>query len=92
MKPEERPSTKADLGGGALYVENFNIAAQSLIREDDIEVYTRGTTYRNKINKVVNKFMSRIKWLPLMSKYEVFEKSIEEYFKLKDANIAYQQD
>jgi hypothetical protein len=24
-KPQNRPSTKADLGGGALYVENFDL-------------------------------------------------------------------
>ena len=75
-KPENRPSTKADLGDGALYVENFDIPAQSLIREDDIEVYVRGTTYRNKINKVVNKFFSRLKWLALNSRYKVFENAI----------------
>lgn len=68
------------MGAGALYVENFEIPPQSLIREDDVEVYVRGTTYRNKINKTVNKFMSRLKWLPMHSKYQLFEKSIESHF------------
>jgi hypothetical protein len=59
----------------------------SLIREDDIEVYVRGTTYRNKINKVMNKFMSKIKWLPLQHKHQIFERAIEGHFKIKKANI-----
>lgn len=48
-----------------MYVEKFDLAPQSLIREDDIEVYIRGVSHRNKINKLVNKFMSRLKWLPM---------------------------
>lgn len=65
LKTHQRPTTRADISGGALYVENIDLAQQSLIREDDIEVYTRGVTYRNKINRVMNKFLSRLKWLPM---------------------------
>jgi len=63
-----------------------------LIREDDIEVYMRGVTYRNKINKVVNKFMSRMKWVPLRNRYDIFEKAIESGISLKQANIKRQTD
>jgi hypothetical protein len=63
-----------------------------LIREDDIEVYMRGVTYRNKINKVVNKFMSRMKWVPLRNRYDVFERAIEGGIALKNANIKRQTD
>jgi len=70
-----------------MYVEKFDLAPQSLIREDDIEVYIRGVSHRNKINKLVNKFMSRLKWLPMKQKYEIFENSITEYFNLKNQNI-----
>ena len=51
-----------ELGMGTLYVENKELRAQSIIREDDIEVYLRDVTYRNKCSKVINKFMSRLKW------------------------------
>ena len=85
--PETRPSTKTDKDAGALYVENFDMPPISFLREDDLEVYVRGTTYRNKINKVMNKFISKLKWLPLEKKYEVFEKAIESHFKIKNANI-----
>jgi hypothetical protein len=30
---------------------------QSLIREDDVEVYIRGVVYKNKVSRVVNKFI-----------------------------------
>jgi len=83
LKCNERPSTKADFGGGALYVENFDIAPQSLIREDDIEVYLRATTYRNKINKVLNKFLSRAKWVPLKHKFSIYEQAIKAYYQVK---------
>jgi hypothetical protein len=78
-KPENRPSTKADMDENALYIENFDIPAQSLIREDDIEVFVRATTYKNKLTKVVNKFICRLKWLAIESKYKVFECAITEY-------------
>lgn len=75
-KPENRPSTKAEMSEGALYKENWDMPAQSLIREDDIEVFIRATAYRNKLLKTMNKFMSRLKWLALDQKYAIFEKSI----------------
>ena len=63
--PENRPNTKAELGEGSLYVENVDLQPQSLLREDDIEIFTRSVSYRNKVSKVVNKFMSKLKWLPM---------------------------
>lgn len=48
---------------------------QSLIKEDDVEIFLRATTYRNKVSKVVNKFLSRLKWLPLQHRYDIFEKT-----------------
>ena len=86
-KKEFRPSTKAEMSEGALYVENFDMPPQSLIREDDIEVFIRGTTYRNKINKTVNKLMSRLKWMAMNKKYYVYEKAIESYQSLQKSNL-----
>jgi len=51
-----------------LYVEKFDLDPQSLIREDDIEVYIRGVAHRNKINRMFNKYISRLKWLPMLKK------------------------
>ena len=76
-KPEAKPSTRVD--DSSVYTENFDIPPQSLIREDDIEVYVRGTTYRNKINKTVNKLISRLKWLALDQKYAIMESAISCY-------------
>jgi hypothetical protein len=64
-----RPSTCVNLGEelgmGTLYVEKKDLKAQSLIREDDVEVYMRGVSYKNKVSKTVNKFLSRAKWLAM---------------------------
>jgi len=63
----------------ALYIEDLKFEPQSLIREDDIEVYLRGVCYRNKINRVVNKFMSRFKWTPMERRFEIFERAITHH-------------
>ena len=63
-----------------------------MIREDDVEVFLRATTYRNKVCKVVNKFLSRLKWLPLQHGYDIFEKSHQAFKKQKELNIEKQQN
>jgi hypothetical protein len=75
-KPENRPHSKAEAGNGSLYVENDLMAPQSLIRDDDVEVYLRWVSYKNKVLKVANKFLSRLKWLPLQHRYEIFERAL----------------
>ena len=75
-----------------MYVENFDLDPQSLIREDDIEVYIRGTSYRNKINKLVNKFMSRLKWLPMEQSYDILQQAVGMHHDIKEANIKAQID
>lgn len=79
-QPHNRPHTKADTGEGSLYVENVDLEPQSLLREDDIEIFTRSVSYRNKVNKVANKFMSRLKWLPLQHRFEIYEKALHSKF------------
>ena len=85
--PGNRPNTKAELGEGSLYVENVDLEPQSLLREDDVEIFTRSTTYRNKTCKLMNKFMSRLKWLPMLHRYNIYEKAIESKNNQKEANI-----
>ena len=71
--PENRPSTRVEKEGAALYVEKFDLKPYSLVREDDIEVFLRGVAHRNKVKKLVNKFISRLKWVPMREKYTIFE-------------------
>ena len=82
-----RPNTKAEHGTGSLYVEKFDLEPQSLIREDDVEIWLRSVTYRNKVSKVVNKFMSRLKWLPLQHQYSIYEEAMKRNKQIKDSNI-----
>lgn len=77
-----RPNTKAK-EGGSLYVENTNIPAVSSIRMDDIEVYLRQQTYQSRINKGVNKFLARLKWLSLGKRFEILEDSVNSQAALK---------
>ena len=37
-----------------MYVENNELPPQSMIREDDIEVYIRGVSYRNKVSSLMD--------------------------------------
>ena len=90
--PGNRPNTKAELGEGSLYVENVDLKPQSLLREDDLEIYTRSVSYRNKVSKVVNKWMSRLKWLPMLHRFEVYERAIASKERQKAANIQAQFD
>jgi hypothetical protein len=87
MHPELRPTSKAKKNEGTLYVEIKDLPAQSAIRSDDIEVYTRHVAYSGKINKVVNKFMSKLKWMPMCSRFDIFEAMINQYFFIRDENL-----
>jgi hypothetical protein len=87
MHPELRPTSKAKKNEGTLYVEIKDLPAQSAIRADDIEVYLRHVAYAGKINKVVNKFLSRLKWMPMCSRFDVFEAVINRYFFIREANL-----
>ena len=87
LHPELRPTSKAKKNEGTLYVEIKDLPAQSCIRSDDIETYMRHITYDNKINKLVNKFIARLKWLPLSRRYDVFESVVHKYFAIREENI-----
>ncbi len=89
-KTFKRPNTRAK-EGGSLYVENTDLEPMSVVRPDDIESYLRTVTYDQKINRLMTKFLARLKWLPLYRRFEIFNESIESYFKIKEANIKRQE-
>ena len=78
--PELRPTSRAKKNEGTLYVEIKDLPPHSCIREDDFEVYSRHLTYANSVNKLVNKFMARLKWLPLAKRFDMFDKMVKKYF------------
>jgi len=49
-------------------------------------------TYASKINKLVNKFMARLKWLPLSQRFQVFDNMVSRYFGLRDQALAKQRE
>lgn len=91
VKAENKPKTKSE-DGGSLYMENEMNKPQSLIREDDVEVYLRDVTYKNKLKKVINKFLARLKWIALQDRFDIYQKALIANDKLKRRNIKRQQN
>jgi hypothetical protein len=85
-KTFKRPNTKAK-EGGSLYVENTDLDPMSIIRQDDIETYLRTVTYDQKINRLMTKFLARLKWLPLYRRFEIWSDAVESYAKIKEGNV-----
>ncbi len=50
----------------------------SLLRQDDLEVYLRLTTYMNKTTRPIFKIANVIKILPLSRRYEIFKRARKE--------------
>ena len=72
-------------------MENFELEPQSLVREDDVEVYLRSVCYRNKVGRLSDKYLSRLKWLPMQHRYSIFEGAIEMSQRIKTENVAAQK-
>ena len=70
-----------------MYLEIKDLPPHSSIREDDIEVYLRHVTYAGKINKLVNKWLARLKWMPLSKRFEIFDKMADKYFQIREKNL-----
>jgi hypothetical protein len=74
-----------------LYVENSDLDPMSVVRPDDVETYLRTVTYDQKINRLMTKYLARLKWLPLYRRFEIFSDAIESYFKIKELNVKNQE-
>ncbi len=63
----------------------------SIIRQDDVEVYLRQVTYDQRINRLMSKFLARLKWLPMYRRYDIFIDAVEGFNKIRQTNIAKQE-
>ena len=90
-KVYKRPSTKAKVGG-SLYVENLHPPPISNIRQDDIEVFLRRQTYLNKWLRVFYKFIDKLKWIPMLERFEILEESILYAKQQRDQSFLQQND
>lgn len=59
----------------------------STLRVDDIDVYTRLVTYREKLNIDADKFIDRIKWTPISNRFDIYSDSIQEFQDFRNDNI-----
>ena len=67
-----------------LYIEKTDErSVNSAIRQDDFEVYLRLKTYGNKLNRLGNKFLSKIKWLPYLKRLEMWKESRESIYQYR---------
>ena len=64
-----------------LYIEKTSERSiNSTIRQDDFEVYLRLKTYHNKINRLGQKLIHKIKWLPFLKRFEMWQQSRENLY------------
>ena len=57
-----------------LYIEKTSERSiNSTIRQDDFEVYLRLKTYHNKIDRLAQKLIHKIKWLPFLKRFEMWQ-------------------
>lgn len=63
----------------------------SIIRQDDVEVYLRSITYDQRINRLMSKFLARLKWLPLYRRFEIWTDAVEAFNKIKEGNLSNQE-
>lgn len=87
MHDNLRPSSKSDQNDGTLYLEIKDLPPHSSIREDDIEIYLRHITYAEKINKLINKWVAGLKWMPLSNRYDIFDQMVDKYFQIRENNL-----
>jgi hypothetical protein len=70
------------------YFINLLKEPMSIIRQDDVEVYMRQVAYDQKVNRLMSKFLARLKWLPLYRRFEIWTDAVEAYNKIKEANLS----
>ena len=69
-----------------LYIEKTeDRSINSVIRQDDFEVYLRQKTYHNKLNRQAKKLINQIKWLPFLKRYEMWKESREAIYAYRQA-------
>lgn len=48
-------------------------------------MYLRQKTYRNKLDRLANKLISAVKWLPFLKRYDMWKESREVIFAYRNA-------
>ena len=71
----DRPEQK----DGSSYADGGERPPLSALRADDLDVYFRVVTYEERATRGAERFIQRAKWLPLISRFEVFSGSVQ-YF------------
>ena len=70
-----RPSTKPRSSefSSTMYKEQPRKAALSCLRLDDFEIYLRSITYEKTLSRPMQKFVAKLKWLPITAKFDIFK-------------------
>ena len=71
-----------------LYIEKTEQrSVNSAIRQDDYEVYLRQKTYHRKLNRLANKLVNKIKWLPYSKRFPMWQESREMIYECRTKAI-----
>lgn len=73
VKGEKDPDGEEFKNG--LYTESNKKDPMSCLRMDDFEIYLRSSSYELKLYRTVEKFIARLKWLPLSKGIDLFKES-----------------
>ena len=83
----EKPKVNLDA-----YSQTGNMNVASALRSDDIDVYLRCITYEDKIMLPADKFVRRVRWVPMTHRFEVYQDSIECFQSMRNAAIGKQKE
>ena len=64
----------------------------SVLRLDDIDVYLRSITYEEKIMRMADRFVQRVKWLPSSHRFEIYKESVHFFQELRKAEVTRQSE
>ena len=72
-----------------LYIEKTTQrSVNSAIRQDDFEVFLRQKTYQRKLNRLANKLVSKIKWLPYSKRFDMWQECREMIYERRQSAIS----
>lgn len=79
----DRPEQK----DGSSYRDGGVRPPLSALRSDDIDVYFRAVTYEERATRGAERFIQRVKWLPLSSRFEVYAASMQYFQECRSKSL-----
>lgn len=84
IKKPHPTATEGKHSGKPLYIESEERLPCSSLRQDDIEVYLRVTTFRNQLFRIPNKLLSLMKWMKYSDRFEMLKEARRSMMALRN--------